>query len=71
MSYSPAFEDPSERVASMARSVLEGFPVGDLPVEHPQSFRFAVNTTTWAGFSPPPPRRLLMLATDFYRDALP
>jgi putative ABC transport system substrate-binding protein len=71
MSYSPAYEDPADRVCAMARSVLEGYPVGDLPVEHPQAFRLAVNTTTWARFTPPPPRRLLMLATDFYPDALP
>jgi putative ABC transport system substrate-binding protein len=71
MSYSPAVEDPAQRVAAMARSVLEGYPVGDLPVERPQSFRLAVNTDAWSRISPPPPRRLLMLATDFYRDALP
>ena len=70
MSYSPAFEDPAQRVAAMARSVLEGYPVGDLPVERPQAFRLAINTTTWKGFTPPPPRRLLMLATDFYPDGL-
>jgi hypothetical protein len=55
----------------MARSVLEGYPVGDLPVERPQSFRLAVNTDTWSRISPPPPRRMLMLANDFYRDAHP
>jgi len=71
MSYSPAFDDPVARVAAMARSVLEGYPVGDLPVERPQAFRLAINTTAWARFTPPPPRSVLMLATDFYADAHP
>jgi putative ABC transport system substrate-binding protein len=66
MSYSPSFEDPSERVVDMAKSVLQGFPVGELPVERPQTFRFAVNTATWGRIVPPPPRRILLLATDFY-----
>lgn len=69
MSYSPAFEDPLERVAAMAHSVLEGYPVGDLPVERPQAFRLAVNTTAWSRFVPLPPRSVLLLATDFYADA--
>lgn len=72
MSYSASFEDPSDRVVSMAKTVLEGFPVGDLPVERPQSFRLAVNTDAWARFTPAPPRKLLLLATDFYpSDARP
>src|SRR6185437_10916446 len=71
MSYSPAFEDPAQRIAAMARSVLEGYPVGDLPVERPQAFRFAINTTAWSRFTPRPPRSVLMLATDFYADAHP
>jgi len=71
MSYSAAFEDPVQRIAAMARSVLEGYPVGDLPVERPQAFRLAINTTAWSRFSPPPPRSVLMLATDFYADAHP
>lgn len=72
MSYSPSFEDPAERVVSMARSVLQGFPVGDLPVERPQSFRFAVNTAAWGRMAPPPSRKILMLATDFFgADAKP
>ncbi len=72
MSYSASFEDPSQRVVSMAESVLQGFPVGDLPVERPQSFRFAVNTAAWARIAPPPSRKILMLATDFYgADATP
>jgi putative ABC transport system substrate-binding protein len=66
MSYSQAFEDPSERIARMARSVLQGFPVGELPVEHPQNFRFAVNTAAWAQVRPRPVRKMLLLATDFY-----
>jgi ABC-type uncharacterized transport system substrate-binding protein len=66
MSYSPSFEDPSERVVAMARSVLQGFPIGDLPVERPQSFRFAVNTAAWGRMAPPPSRKVLLLATDFY-----
>ena len=66
MSYSPSFEDPSERVVAMARSVLRGFPIGDLPVERPQSFRFAVNTAAWGRMAPPPSRKVLLLATDFY-----
>lgn len=66
MSYSQAFEDPSERVARMARSVLQGFPVGELPVEHPQNFRFAVNTTAWRDARPRPAAKMLLLATDFY-----
>ena len=66
MSYSQSFEDPSERIARMARSVLQGFPVGELPVERPQNFRFAVNTKAWAALRPRPAARMLMLATDFY-----
>jgi putative ABC transport system substrate-binding protein len=72
MSYSPQFEDPSDRVAHMARSILQGFPVGDLPVERPQGVRLAINTAAWARFTPQPPRNLLVLATDFYpSDARP
>jgi len=72
MSYSQSFDDPSGRVVRMARSVLQGFPVGELPVEHPEAFRFAINTDTWRGTRPAPPQRLLLLATDFYpRDAAP
>jgi len=66
MSYSQDFEDPSERVARMARSVLQGFPVGELPVEHPQNFRFAVNTSAWREVHPRPSPKMLLLATDFY-----
>ena len=66
MSYAPAQEDPSGRVVSMARSVLAGFPVGDLPVERPQSFRLAINTVAWSRFRPLPPREVLVLATDFF-----
>jgi putative ABC transport system substrate-binding protein len=66
MSYAPAQEDPSSRVVSMARSVLGGFPVGDLPVERPQSFRLAINTVAWSRFRPLPPREVLVLATDFF-----
>lgn len=66
MSYSQAFEDPSERVARMARSVLQGFPVGELPVEHPQNFRFAINTAAWRDARPRPAAKMLLLATDFY-----
>lgn len=64
MSYSPSFEDAPDRIVDMAKSVLQGFPVGDLPVERPQNFRFAVNTTAWQRFAPP--RKVLLLATDFY-----
>jgi ABC-type uncharacterized transport system substrate-binding protein len=72
MSYSQSFADPSDRVVRMARSVLQGFPVGELPVEHPEAFRFAINTDTWRRTQPAPPARLLLLATDFYpRDAAP
>jgi putative ABC transport system substrate-binding protein len=72
MSYSPSFEDPSERVVSMAQTVLQGYPVGDLPVERPQVFRLAVNTVAWSRLDPAPPRKLLLLATDFYpSDARP
>ncbi len=66
MSYSPSFEDPSERVVQMALTVLQGFPVGDLPVEHPHAFRFAVNTVAWKRFDPPPARRVLLMATDYF-----
>jgi putative ABC transport system substrate-binding protein len=66
MSYSQAFEDPSERVVRMARSVLQGFPVGELPVEQPQNFRFAINTAAWAATLPRPTAKMLLLATDFY-----
>jgi len=68
MSYSPSFEGAAERVADMAKTVLQDFPVGDLPVERPQSFRLAINTRAWARFSPPPPSRLLLLANDFFPD---
>lgn len=68
MSYSQSFDDPSDRVISMARSVLQGFPVGELPVEHPQNFRFAINTATWRSTRPRPSAKLLLLATDFYGD---
>jgi putative ABC transport system substrate-binding protein len=72
MSYSQSFDDPSGPVLRMARSVLQGFPVGELPVGHPEAFRFAINTDTWRRTRPPPPQRLLLLATDFYpRDAAP
>ena len=72
MSYSQSFDDPSARVVRMARSVLQGFPVGELPVEHPEAFRFAINTDTWRATRPAPPARLLLLATEFYsRDAAP
>jgi putative ABC transport system substrate-binding protein len=66
MSYSQAFEDPSDRLVRMARSVLQGFPVGELPVERPQNFRFAINTRAWAAVRPRPPAKMLTLATDFY-----
>lgn len=66
MSYSQAFEDPAERIARMARSVLQGFPVGELPVEHPQNFRFAINASTWRTAAPRPTPKMLLLATDFY-----
>lgn len=66
MSYSPSFEDADARIVDMAQTVLQGFPVGDLPVERPQAFRFAVNTTTWKHTTPRPPRSLLLRATDFY-----
>ena len=66
MSYSPCYEDPSARVVSMAKSVLTGFPVGDLPVERPQSFQLAINTDAWSRFRPLPPREVLVLATDFF-----
>jgi putative ABC transport system substrate-binding protein len=66
MSYSPSFEDPSERVASMALTVLQGYPVGDLPVERPQLFRFAVNTLAWSKLEPRPSKKVLLLASDFY-----
>ena len=66
MSYSPSFEDPSERVVSMAQTVLQGYPVGDLPVARPQVFRLAVNTVAWSRLEPAPPTKLLLLATDFY-----
>jgi putative ABC transport system substrate-binding protein len=70
MSYSQAFEDPSERIARMARSVLQGFPVGELPVERPQAFRFVVNTGAWREARPRPVAKMLLLASDFYaRDA--
>jgi putative ABC transport system substrate-binding protein len=69
MSYSQAFEDPSERIARMARSVLQGFPVGELPVERPQNFRFAVNTSAWAQARPRPAAKMLLLASDFYTPA--
>jgi ABC-type uncharacterized transport system substrate-binding protein len=66
MSYSQAFEDPSDRVVSMAASILQGFPVGELPVEHPQNFRFAINVAAWRAVRPTPPAKFLKLATDFY-----
>ena len=72
MSYSQSFDDWSGRVLRMARSVLQGFPVGELPVEHPEAFRFAINTDTWRRTRPAPPSHLLLLATDVYpRDAAP
>jgi ABC-type uncharacterized transport system substrate-binding protein len=66
MSYSQAFDDPSDRVVRMARSVLQGFPVGELPVERPQNFRFAINTATWRATRPAPLPKMLLQATDFY-----
>jgi len=66
MSYSQAFEDPSDRIGRMASSVLQGFPVGELPVERPQNFRFAINTIAWRAARPAPGARMLLLGTDFY-----
>lgn len=66
MSYSQAFDDPSDRILGMARSVLQGFPVGELPVERPQNFRFAINTVAWRAMRPRPSPKMLLLATDFY-----
>lgn len=66
MAYSQAFEDPSERIGRMASSVLQGFPVGELPVERPQNFRFAINTLAWRGMNPRPASAMLLLGTDFY-----
>jgi putative ABC transport system substrate-binding protein len=66
MSYSQAFEDPSERIVRMANSVLQGFPVGELPVERPQNFRFAIDTAAWRTVRPRPVQKMLLLATDFH-----
>jgi ABC-type uncharacterized transport system substrate-binding protein len=69
MSYSQAFEDPSERIVRMANSVLQGFPVGELPVERPQNFRFAVGTAAWRAARPRPAQKMLLLATHFHNPA--
>ena len=66
MSYSQTFDDPSDRIVRMASSVLQGFPVGELPVEHPQNFRFAINTAAWRDARPAPAAKMLLLATDVH-----
>jgi ABC-type uncharacterized transport system substrate-binding protein len=71
MSYSQSFEDPSDRVVQMAKSVLGGFPVGDLPVERPQNFKFAINTASWGAMRPAPSKEVLLLGTDFHDGPAP
>src|SRR5262249_18816234 len=48
MSYGPDYPDLFRKAAKMVDKVLRGTKPGDIPVEHPTKFEFAINSKTAA-----------------------
>jgi putative ABC transport system substrate-binding protein len=56
ISYGPNYADLFRRAANMVDKILHGKKPGDIPVEQPTKFNFAINikTATALGLSMPP-----------------
>jgi putative ABC transport system substrate-binding protein len=56
ISYGPNYADLFRRAANMVDEILHGKKPGDIPVEQPTKFNFAINikTATALGLSMPP-----------------
>jgi putative tryptophan/tyrosine transport system substrate-binding protein len=64
MSYGPNFADLFKRAASMVDKILHGTKPGDIPVEQPTKFDFAINTNTAAALGLTMPQPLLATADE-------
>ena len=59
MSYGPDYADLFRRAAAMVDKILRGTNPGDIPVEQPTKFEFAINVKTAAALGLTIPQTLL------------
>ena len=62
MSYGVNLEDQFRRAAHYVARILKGASLGDLPIEQPSTFAFAINTKTAASIELSLPRELRLRA---------
>jgi len=62
LSYGPDFREIHRRTAEIVGKILRGTPPGDIPVEQPTKFEFAVNLNTAQAFGLPIPPAVLLRA---------
>jgi putative ABC transport system substrate-binding protein len=62
MSYGVNLGDQFRRAAHYVDRILKGARPGDLPIEQPSAFEFAINTRTAASIGLPLPRELRLRA---------
>lgn len=66
LSYQSQLEDPFATWAKMIALIVDGFPVGEIPVERPRAFELAVNAKAARELRVPLPKSILLRATHFY-----
>ena len=64
MSYGPDFPDLFRKAAEMVDKILRGTKPGDIPVEQPTKFEFAINVKTAAALGLTIPETFLTTADE-------
>jgi putative ABC transport system substrate-binding protein len=64
MSYGPNYSDLFRRAADMVDKILHETKPGDIPVEQPTKFDFAINVNTAAALGLTMPQPLLAIADE-------
>jgi len=67
MSYGPSYSDLFRRAADMVDKILHGTKPGDIPVEQPTKFDFAINIKTATALGLTIPTTLLATADEIIK----